>query len=71
MKFKEFIYPFILFLIGIVLTVGGAFFKLFHWEFGLINGSNLLLLAAILNLIGIGLLIVKLITFYRIERNTN
>ena len=45
--------PFVLFLVGMVITILGALFKIMHWQFA----SALLILGMALEIIGIILLI--------------
>ena len=63
MHFKKFIFPIIIFLIGIGFYIGGALFKILHWQIGFLNGSVLIIIASLLQLLAIILVIIKLISY--------
>lgn len=52
----------IIFLIGILISIFGAFLKITHFSFGPITGNLTLVVGSILETIGILLLIYKLFT---------
>ncbi len=63
--FKQFIFPIVLFLIGIGFYIIAALFKILHWGFGLLNAPNLLIIASIFQLFAIVFAILKLLKIYR------
>ncbi len=65
MKFKPFIVPIIVFLIGWAITYIGALFKIIHFEIGLLTGNKLLIFATIIKVLAIIIAIIKLIILYK------
>jgi uncharacterized membrane protein YoaK (UPF0700 family) len=61
MKFKQFIIPIVIFLLGLAVSVIGALIKIQHWPYG----SLILTIGSLLEFIGIIVLIVILIIHYR------
>lgn len=64
MKFKQFIIPIIIFLIGLALTYIGALLKIIHFEIGLLTGNLLLSIATFFKVIAVVYAIIILIIFY-------
>ncbi|WP_299385255.1 hypothetical protein [uncultured Lacinutrix sp.] len=60
MKAKQFILPLIIFILGIILTIIGALFKIQHWPYA----SQILTLGTIAEVIGLVFFIVVLIKYF-------
>ncbi|WP_346882037.1 gliding motility protein GldL [uncultured Algibacter sp.] len=65
MKFKNFVIPLIIFLVGLILTYIGALFKIIHFQASFITGNLLISIATGLKVLAVILAIVKLIFIYR------
>ena len=52
----------IIFLIGFLISIFGALFKIIHWSFGPITGNIILAIGSIFETIGVVLLLYKLLT---------
>lgn len=63
MGYRKFIFPLILFLIGIAFYIIASLFKILHWEIGFLNGSVLIIVASFLQLLAIIMVIIKLISY--------
>ncbi|QBO58438.1 gliding motility protein GldL [Chryseobacterium salivictor] len=62
MKNKKTKHALIIFLIGFLINMIGAFFKITHWSFGSLSGNVILAIGSIFQTIGILLLLYKLFT---------
>ncbi|AUC82006.1 hypothetical protein CW733_07660 [Lacinutrix sp. Bg11-31] len=60
MKAKQFVLPLVIFILGIILTIIGALFKIQHWPYA----PQILTLGTIVEVIGLLLLIVVLIKYF-------
>ncbi len=52
----------IIFLIGFLINILGALFKITHWSFGAITANIILLIGSIFQILGVLLLLYKLFT---------
>ncbi len=52
----------ILFLIGLIVTSIGSFFKIAHWEIGFFNGSRIIFVGLFIKVLSVIILIKKLVS---------
>jgi len=64
MKFRNFIFPIVIILIGTIFSILGALFTILHWQLGPITGGYLLAIGSITEIIGVIVLIIILLRFY-------
>jgi hypothetical protein len=55
-------YLLILFVIGVIITIFGALFKITHWEIGPLNGTIILTIGMLFEVIAAVLFIIKLLS---------
>ncbi|MEJ6791928.1 MAG: hypothetical protein QNK89_04130 [Lacinutrix sp.] len=60
MKAKQFILPLLIFILGIILTIVGALFKIQHWAYA----SQILTLGTIVQVVALAFLMVILIKYF-------
>ena len=60
MKVKQFVFPLLICILGVIFTIIGALFKIQHWPYG----PELLTLGSILEVIGLIVLMVILINYF-------
>lgn len=65
MRFKNFIIPIIIFLIGIGFYILGVLFKILHWQISFLNGAIFIVIASFLQLFAIVISIIKLASAYK------
>ena len=65
MSFKQFIFPIIIILLGIIITILGALFKIQHWQ----HASLILTIAMFTKICGFFLIILKLIIYSFKKKN--
>ncbi|PWH81484.1 hypothetical protein DIS18_14475 [Algibacter marinivivus] len=64
MKFKQFVVPIVIFLIGLAATYIGALLKIIHFEIGFLTGNILITIATFLKVIAVVYTIIILVVFY-------
>lgn len=53
-------YIIVLFLLGLIIVIFGALFKITHWEFGFLTGNLLLFIGKLIEVTAIVVFIIKL-----------
>lgn len=64
MTLRNFVLPIIIFLLGMTFNIVGALFKILHWEYGPFNGSSLLTIGSIIEVVSVIALIVIILRYY-------
>ncbi|MEM7186634.1 MAG: hypothetical protein AAF466_08240 [Bacteroidota bacterium] len=68
MKLRNFIPAIIVFVIGILVTVIGALFRILHWELGPFNGGVLLAIGSALDILS-GVILIAIILRHHWSKN--